>query len=122
MTNENSIVGWVIAGGGGTIIGSLVMSVVQTLGKRGVERATAADLGTTVLSRAAQRLEAENLQMRADVAQMRKALVLIADTLDKVIDDLPVDIPQKNDLKSVTTAARMAIIPTRSEDAKELNH
>lgn len=122
MTNENSIVGWVIAGGGGTIIGSLVMSVVQTLGKRGVERATAADLGTTVLSRAAQRLEAENLQMRADVAQMRKALVLIADTLDKVIDDLPVDIPQKNDLKSVTTAARMAIIPTRSEDAEELNH
>lgn len=104
-------VGWILAGGTGTIIGSVIVTTIQVLGKRGVDRATAADLGSSVLGRAAERLESENLQMRADVAQMRKALVLIADTLDQVIDDLPVDLPAKNKLKTVTTAARMAIIP-----------
>ena len=60
--------GWIVAGGGGTLIGSIIMGVIQTLGKRGKEHADAADMSITVATRMMDRLQKENQSLRAAVA------------------------------------------------------
>lgn len=100
---DNSVAAWVVAGGGGTILGSLVVAVIQTFGKHGRDRAEAADLSTAASVRVIERLELENVRMR-------EALTQIIEVLDAVIEDLPVDHPQKEHLRKATKAARIAAI------------
>lgn len=104
MADEHSsLIGWIIAGGGGTVIGSLVVTLVQTFGRHGRDRGEAADLATNAASRIIERLEEENLRMRA-------AIITIAEVLDTVIDDLPVDHMTKEKLKEANRAAKLAAV------------
>lgn len=112
MADNNSIVGWVIAGGGGTLIGSLIMSVIQTLGKRGVDRATAADMATNAASRIISRLEAEN-------ANMRRAIVTISEVLDAVIEDLPSDSSEKDRLRELNHVIVLAATPVTADPSEK---
>lgn len=101
--NHASLIGWVIAGGGGTVIGSLIMTLIQTFGRHGRDRGEAADLATNAASRIITRLEEENTRMRA-------AIITIAEVLDSVIDDLSVDAETKEKLKAANRAAKMAAV------------
>lgn len=100
---DNSVAAWVVAGGGGTLLGSLAVAVIQTFGKHGRDLAEAADLSTAASVRVIERLEQENVRMR-------EALVQIIEVLDVVIQDLPVDSPQKDKLRKATRAARIAAV------------
>jgi len=102
MTNH-SVGAWIVAGGGGTLVGSLAVAVIQTFGKRGRDRAEAADLATSAATRVIDRLEKENIRMRS-------AILAITDVLDAVIDDLPIDHPAKDRLKKVNNAAKMSAV------------
>ncbi len=100
---HHSVGAWIVAGGGGTLVGSLAVAVIQTMGKRGRDRAEAADLATSAASRVIDRLEKENIRMR-------EAIVAITEVLDIVIDDLPIEHPSKTKLKAVNNAAKMSAI------------
>jgi hypothetical protein len=101
--NHDNLVGWVIAGGGGTLIGSIIMTVIQTLGGRGRERADAADKTVSAADRIMDRLQTENLRMR-------EAIVLLTEVLDDVIDDLDVPAAAKVKLRAANRQAKLAAI------------
>lgn len=101
--NHSSLIGWVIAGGGGTVIGSLLIAVIQTFGRHSRDRGEAADLATNAASRIITRLEEENLRMRS-------AIITITEVLDSVIDDLPVDDETKEALREANRAAKLASV------------
>lgn len=103
MANEPSVVAWLVAGGGGTVLGSIVMSVIQAFGKHGRDRADAADLATAAAGRVIERLELENVRMR-------EAILTISDVLDSVIDDLDADAKAKAALKQALRAAKLAAV------------
>lgn len=101
--SDNSIAAWIVAGGGGTLVGSIAVAAIQAFGKHGRDRAEAADLATTAAGRVIERLERENVRMR-------EAIIAITEVLDTVIDDLPVDNPQKAKLRKANKAAKMAAV------------
>lgn len=104
MSSEvNSLAGWIIVGGGGTVLGSLGVAVIQTFGKRGRDRAEAADLSTSAASRVIERLEHENVRMR-------EALIVLAQIIDVVIEDLPEEHEHKAVLRDALKAAKIASI------------
>ena len=65
---SDNISAWVMAGGGGTLIGSIIMGVIQIVGKRGKDHADAADVSIGVATKMMDRLEKENQHLRAAVA------------------------------------------------------
>jgi len=100
---DNGTAAWIVAGGGGTLIGSVTVALIQAFGKHGRDRAEAADLATSAAGRVIQRLEQENVRMR-------EAIIAITDILDTVIDDLPTDHPHKDKLKAANKAAKLAAV------------
>ncbi|MBX3327830.1 MAG: hypothetical protein KF682_18205 [Nitrospira sp.] len=65
---SDNISAWIMAGGGGTLIGSIIMGVIQTVGKRGKDHADAADVSIGVANKMLDRLQKENEHLRAAVA------------------------------------------------------
>jgi len=101
--NSSNIVGWIVAGGGGTLIGSIVTAFIQTLGARGKDRASAADVSVSAATRMMDRLQSENLKMR-------EAIVLLTEVLDDVIDDLNVPEAAKVKLRAANKQAKIAAV------------
>ena len=101
MDDHPSLIGWLIAGGGGTLIGSVITAFIQTLGSRGKDRADAADKSVSVASRMIDRLEKEN-------DQMREALILITDALDEYLDD-PANPDVRDKLRAAARKAKRAV-------------
>ena len=100
--NSNSIIAWILVGGGGSVLGGLVTTVFNILGSRGKDRADAADLATSAASRMIKRLEEENTRMRG-------AILTLTDILDTVIDDLDIPEVAKKKLKAANRAAKMSV-------------
>lgn len=82
----DTVAGWVMAGGGGTLIGSIIMGLLQTLGNRGKDRADAADVNIATATKLMDRLQREN-------QQMREALVLTLDAIEAIVCHLEDDSP-----------------------------
>ena len=102
MANPNSIIGWILVGGGGSVLGGLASTLINIFGSRGKDRANAADLATSAASRMIQRLEEENTRMRG-------AILTLTDILDTVIDDLDITQVAKKKLKAANRAAKMSV-------------
>lgn len=109
-SNSSQIASWLVAGGGGTVLGSLVMTAIQTFGKRGRDRAEAADLTTSAGVRVIERLERENAKLWEANERKTKAIIAITEILDSVINDLPVDNPAKAKLRRVNKEAKLAAL------------
>ena len=80
----DTVAGWVMAGGGGTLIGSIIMGLLQTFGNRGKDRADAADVNIATATKLMDRLQREN-------QQMREALVLTLDAIEAIVCHLEDD-------------------------------
>ena len=70
----------VVSGGAGASIGTIVAAAIASRTQRGESRARAADLVSGASERIMVRLERENMQMR-------KAILLLTDVLDEVLND-----------------------------------
>lgn len=104
MADEHSsLIGWVIAGGGGTVIGSLIVTVIQTFGRHGRDRGEAADLATNAASRIIVRLEEENTRMRT-------AIITISEVLDVLVADSDLTEEQRDQLRKALREAKMAAV------------
>ena len=104
MADEHSsLIGWMIAGGGGTVIGSLIVTVIQTFGRHGRDRGEAADLATNAASRIITRLEEENLRMRT-------AIITITEVLDVMVSDGDLSEAQRGKLRKALREAKMAAV------------
>ena len=103
-SSSGSIVGWILAGGGGTIIGSIVMGFIQTFGSRGKDRADAADSSVNAAGKIIDRLEKENIRMR-------ESIVLISEVIDNILDELPAENRAlKAKLRKAKQAAQIASV------------
>jgi len=100
--SESNLVGWLVAGGGGTILGSIIMSVISIMGTKGKDRASAADVSVSAATKIMDRLEAENIAMR-------EAIVIVTEILDEIVSN--VDMPQKTAIKlrAANRAAKLSI-------------
>lgn len=67
-----------MAGGGGTLIGSTLVGIVQIFGKRGKDHADAADVSIGVATKMMDRLQKEN-------QNLRKAVALALDAIDAMV-------------------------------------
>lgn len=97
-----SIVGWVVAGGGGTLIGSVLTAFIQTLGSRGKDRANAADVSVGAATRMMDRLEREN-------TRMREAIIALTDVLDELITDVDLSPASRAKLREANNKAKLAM-------------
>lgn len=77
--------GWIMAGGGGTLVGSIVMGIIQAVGKRGKEHADAADVSITVATKMMDRLQRENAHLREAVALALDAIDAMAVASDPIM-------------------------------------
>ena len=100
MADSNLITAFVAAGGG-TVLGSIITGMIQTLGNRGKNRADAADITVSVAGRMVDRLETEN-------KAMRHSIVLITKTIDEIILDIS-DAAAREKLRKLNNAAREAL-------------
>lgn len=75
---SDNISAWIMAGGGGTLIGSIVMGIIQTVGKRGKDHADAADVSIGVATKMMDRLQKEN-------EHLRQAVALALDAIDAMV-------------------------------------
>lgn len=75
---SDNLSGWLMAGGGGTLLGSIVMGVIQAVGKRGKDHADAADMSITVATKMMDRLQKEN-------EHLREAVSLALDAIDAMV-------------------------------------
>lgn len=99
-----------VAGGIGSALGSVVTAIVQVRGKKGESRATAADLIATAAGDFVDRVAKANEKLEAENAQLREALVRLADAVDMVTDEIVGKAhPAYRSMRSATTAARLAI-------------
>ena len=99
---DRSMIGWIVAGGGGTLIGSIVTAFIQTLGARGKDRAAAADVSVGAATRMMDRLEKENFQMR-------EAIIALTDVLDELITDVELPAGSRAKLREANNRAKMAM-------------
>lgn len=99
----DNLSGWVMAGGGGTLIGSIIMGLIQTLGKRGKEHADAADVSLSAATKMMDRLQRENENMRA-------AMVLTLEAIEAIVAELP----PTSSAKSLAREARQTLIKSLS--------
>ena len=101
-SDDNNIIGWLVAGGGGTILGSIIMSVISIMGTKGKDRASAADVSVSAATKMMDRLEAENVAMR-------EAIVIVTEILDEIVSN--VEMPPKTavKLREANRAAKLSI-------------
>lgn len=99
---SGSVIGWIIAGGGGTLIGSVVTAFIQTLGSRGKDRAAAADVSVGAATRMMDRLEREN-------TRMREAIIALTDVLDELITDVDLSASSRAKLREANNKAKLAV-------------
>ena len=97
-----SVIGWIVAGGGGTLIGSVITAFVQTLGSRGKDRASAADVSVGAATRMMDRLEREN-------TRMREAIIALTDVLDELISDVDLSSDSRARLREANNKAKLAM-------------
>lgn len=102
VADDTSVVGWIIAGGGGTLIGGVITAFLQTAGVRGKARADAADASVTAAAKMMDRLQRENLAMRESILDL-------AAVLDPIVDELPPS-PSKKALREAVRQAKLAAI------------
>lgn len=96
------VVGWIVVGGGGTLIGSVVTAFIQTLGARGKDRAAAADVSVGAATRMMDRLEREN-------TRMREAIIALTDVLDELITDVDLSASSRAKLREANNRAKLAM-------------
>lgn len=109
---DNSLISLLVAGGGGSVIGSGITAFIQSWGHKGEARATAADISVNVAGRMIQRLDAEN-------KAMREAIILITNSIDEIIDeDSGFNDVTKHKLRKLTKAAREALSVMVDSDDK----
>ena len=96
------VIGWIVAGGGGTLIGSVVTAFIQSWGARGKDRASAADVSVGAATRMMDRLEKENFQMR-------EAIIALTDVLDELITDVELPAGSRAKLREANNRAKMAM-------------
>lgn len=101
--NSTNVLTGFIAAGGGTLLGSVATAFFQTMGNKGRNRAEAADLTVTAAGRIIDRLEKENIEMR-------KAILLITQIIDELIEDLPMNDRTKSKLRRANNAAKLAAV------------
>ena len=108
--NLSSITELLVAGGLGSAFGSIVTAIVQVRGKKGESRASAADLIATAAGGFVDRVSRANEKLEAENVQLREALVRIADAVDMVAEEVVGKAhPAYRSMKSATSAARLAI-------------
>ena len=99
-----------VAGGLGSAFGSIVTAIVQVRGKKGESRASAADLIAEAAGGFVDRVTKANEKLEAENAQLREALVRLADAVDMVTDEIVGKAhPAYKSMRSATSAARLAI-------------
>lgn len=91
-----------LAGGGGSVIGSVITAFIQTWGKRGQDRASAADLSVSAAGKIIIRLEKEN-------KAMRHAIIFVTNAIDEIVSENGFSVTVKQKLRKLNTAARKAL-------------
>lgn len=104
MNDAHGMVPALVTGGVGATIGGIITAVIQVLSHRGESRATAADLVTKAAGTMVERLDREN-------RSMRKAILLLTEVLDEMIDDLDMPDTQKEKLRKANAAAKLSASP-----------
>lgn len=84
MGETADIAGALITGGIGAALGSVATAIIQTVSKRGVSRAEAADRVTNAAGNLADRLDKLNASLERENRLMRKAIVTVTDILDEM--------------------------------------
>lgn len=108
MSDGNPI-GWILAGGGGTVVGTLLMAVIQTLTGRGEARAHAADMITEAASNLADRQSAtiERLEKRSQ--RQAAAIIALTAVVDELIDQIPISVSERVKLQKAVNTAKLAV-------------
>lgn len=107
---DNNPVTWILAGGGGTIIGSLVMSIVQTLSGKGESRGHAADLITGAASKLSVEQSATIERLERQAERQRKAVLALTNLIeDELLPQLSLPPAERTKLRKALTAVKLAI-------------
>lgn len=108
MADTNSPVTWILAGGGGTIIGSIIMSVIQSISGKGVSRADAADRVTNAAGNLADRMDRMNSALEKENLALRRSVIALSEVVDELIPLIP-DEDQRVHATRAVKAARLAL-------------
>lgn len=94
----------------GAILSPLIVALVQSRGKRGESRATAADLISNAAGGFVDRLNKDNIRQQEIIDHQRTALFAIIDALDDIIDNLrDLDGPTEEKIRAASRLARISI-------------
>lgn len=99
----------VVSGGIGVTATAVIVAGLQTLSKRGTERATAADLISTAGGNLADRLDKLNQRLNEENKQLRDAVMALADCAAEMLDYMDAPPEKVSKMKTCIRAARRII-------------
>lgn len=108
MGEAAGIASAIITGGVGAALGSIGTALIQTVSRKNVSRAEAADRVTNAAGNLADRLDRTIAQLDKDNALMRQAIVAITDVMDEVVP-LIADPQVRERAHSAISAARLVL-------------
>jgi seryl-tRNA synthetase len=108
VPDTNSPVTWILAGGGGTIIGSIIMSLIQSISGKRVSRADAADRVTNAAGNLADRMDRMNTALEKENLALRRSVIALSEVVEELIPLIP-DQDQRVRAAKAVKAARLAL-------------
>ena len=108
MADTNNPVTWILAGGGGIIIGSVLMSLIQSISGKRVSRADAADRVTNAAGNLAEYLDRMVTALEKENVALRRSVIALSEVLDELIPLIPEENQRVRASKAVK-AARLAL-------------
>jgi CRISPR/Cas system CSM-associated protein Csm2 small subunit len=103
VADTSSVFGWIVAGGGGTLIGGVITAFLQSVGARGKARADAADASVNAATKMMDRLERETTRMRESILELTAVL-------DAIVDEMSATSDAKTRLRAAIRQAKLAAI------------
>lgn len=99
----------IISGGVGASIGSIGVAIVQTRGRKGESRATAADLVANAAGGLADRLDKKNKELEIENRELKKSVICLTDLLDTLIPKLELSEEEKAVLIAKNNEAKLRV-------------
>lgn len=108
-SHQDAIIPAIVSGGFGAGLATIIVAVIQAIGKKSESRANAADLITDAAGALAARQSETISRLELRIDRQATAIIALTAVLDELLPNLELDTKEKRKLATAIRAAKLAL-------------